>query len=276
MLTKEQVAHRAQGIGGSDLPIILGLSSYKTPYELYLEKTGLAEPVFEMTEQQRWGHLLEPVVRDEFSRRNEVKVSQPDSMIHPLYDFIRANVDGYINDWNSVLEIKCSSGFMSKEWGEDGSDFIPLAYLVQVAHYCSVMNTPTAHIAVLIGGNEYREFKYTRDDSLESNLLDACCEFWQCVQERNPPMSSSMSDIALKYGESKPISAQTNPEIEKAVEKYTRCKRHIKKITDIQESFKIQIGEYMKDAECLVDSDGRTLVTYKTSKSGSRRFLIKG
>ena len=40
MLTDEQRAKRHEGLGASDTPIIMGYSTYKTPYELYLEKTG--------------------------------------------------------------------------------------------------------------------------------------------------------------------------------------------------------------------------------------------
>lgn len=35
---------RKAGVGGSDMSTILGLNSFKTPYELWLEKTGRVEP----------------------------------------------------------------------------------------------------------------------------------------------------------------------------------------------------------------------------------------
>jgi predicted phage-related endonuclease len=35
---------RKAGVGGSDMSTILGLNAFKTPYDLWLEKTGRAEP----------------------------------------------------------------------------------------------------------------------------------------------------------------------------------------------------------------------------------------
>ena len=134
MLTDEQKKERKKGIGGSDMPIILGLSKYKTSYQLYLEKKGILPINDEMSAVQYWGNKLEPVIRDEFADRNNVLIQTPDTIIHPFYDFMRANIDGYIPAWEAVLEIKCSTQYMANEWGENGSDFIPMAYLVQVAH----------------------------------------------------------------------------------------------------------------------------------------------
>ena len=166
MITEEQKEQRKLGIGGSDMPIILGLSNYKTPYQLYLEKKGILSTSDEMSPLQYWGNRLEGIIRDEFADRNKVIIETPNTLIHPFYDFMRANIDGYIREWESVLEVKCSSQFMANEWGDDGSDNIPMAYLVQVAHYCSVLNAPSAYIAVLIGGHDYRQYKYTRDFEL--------------------------------------------------------------------------------------------------------------
>jgi len=181
MITEAQREERKLGIGGSDMPIILGLSNYKTPYQLYLEKIGESVGDDAQTPYQYWGQQLESVIRDEFAKRNNVIVETPDTSIHPFHDYLRGNVDGFIPAWNAVLEVKCSAGFMAHEWGEDGSDVIPMQYLVQVAHYCAVLNADFAYIAVLIGGNDYREFKYTRNFELESKIMDAAKTFWECV-----------------------------------------------------------------------------------------------
>lgn len=38
------LSFRTEGVGGSDMSTILGFNTYKTPYELWLEKTGRQEP----------------------------------------------------------------------------------------------------------------------------------------------------------------------------------------------------------------------------------------
>ena len=47
---------RSGGIGGSDAAVIAGLSPWKSPYELYLEKTGeAAAPDLSDNERVYWG-----------------------------------------------------------------------------------------------------------------------------------------------------------------------------------------------------------------------------
>lgn len=276
MITDQQKADRRSGIGGSDMPIILGLSSYKTPYELFLEKTGYLPPKETMTSYQYWGHKLELVIVEEFKARHNVTVSHPDTITHPFFPFLRGNLDGFISDWNSVLEAKCASQYMAKEWGEIGTDVIPLGYLVQIAHYCSITNASKANLAVLIGGNDYREYEYNRDINLEMSLIDAAKKFWECVEKNTPPPPINQDDLKLIY----PISTNekkitATQEIKKYVEEYAELKIKINELQDMQEEYKFKIMKYMEDAECLTDEKGFPLATWRSNKKGSRIFLIK-
>jgi putative phage-type endonuclease len=277
MITEKQREERKLGIGGSDMPIILGLSNYKTPYQLYLEKIGEVENDGEMTPYQYWGHQLEGIIRDEFSKRNNVVVETPDSCVHPFYDFLRGNLDGFIPSWNAILEVKCSAGFMAHEWGEDGSDIIPMQYLVQVAHYCAVVNAGCAYIAVLIGGNDYREFKYTRDLDLESKIIDAAKKFWECVQTRTPPEPINQVDLRLMYPKHDPEKTKTiEPDVAEQLTTLTETRFKIKQLSEVEEKYKFNIMQFMQDAECLTDQSGKPIVSWKANKRGTRTFLMKG
>lgn len=277
MITQEQREARKLGIGGSDMPIILGLSNYKTPYQLYLEKIGEVETGDEMTPLQYWGNRLEDVIREEFAKRNNLVVETPDTITHPMYDFLRANIDGFIPGLNAVLEVKCSSGFMASQWGEDGSDVIPMPYLVQVAHYCSVLNADCAYIAVLIGGNDYREYKYTRDLDLEFKVIDAAKKFWECVQTRTPPEPINQIDLKLMYPQHDPEKTVTiAPEVKEQLTTLVDTRFKIKALSEVEEKYKFNIMQFMKDAECLTDESGRPIVSWKANKRGTRTFLMKG
>ena len=277
MITEQQREERRLGIGGSDMPIILGLSNYKTPYQLYLEKIGESEPEKEMTPFQYWGNQLEGVIREEFAKRNNVVVETPDSCVHPFHDFLRGNVDGFIPSWNAVLEVKCSAGFMAHEWGEDGSDVIPMQYLVQVAHYCAVLDADCAYIAVLIGGNDYREFKYTRNFELESKLIDAAKEFWNCVLTRTPPKPVNQIDLKLMYPKHDPDKTKTiNNDVAEQLTTLSETRFKIKQLGEVEEKYKFNIMQFMEDAECLVNETGQPIVSWKANKRGSRTFLLKG
>ncbi len=294
MLTEQQKKDRMLGIGGSDMPIILGLSNYKTPYQLYLEKTGQDESGFIETDSQEWGNLLEGVIRKKFAESHNVTVQAPEddfsycppsnlvthsltTFVHPLLDFMRGNIDGFIPEWNAGLEIKTSSGFMSKEWGEEGSDTIPMQYLVQVAYYCAVLNADSWHIAVLIGGNDYREYTYTRDMELELKLIDAASAFWGRVQNKKPPEPINQIDLRLMFPLHDPEkSIVINDEVYDKLTNLYEVRAKLKELNEQEDSHKFNIMKFMETSECLVDEEGRPVVTWKANKRGSRTFLVKG
>ncbi|WP_296875119.1 YqaJ viral recombinase family protein, partial [Thomasclavelia sp.] len=57
---------RGKGIGGSDAGIVMNVSRYRTPYELWEEKTGIAERKFITNKAIEKGNRLEPVMFEFF------------------------------------------------------------------------------------------------------------------------------------------------------------------------------------------------------------------
>lgn len=277
MLTEQQKKDRTKGIGGSDVAIILGLSTYKTPYELFLEKIGQTVDDSPMTELQYWGNVLEPIIVKEYEKRFNVKISHPDTIIHPFLPYMRANVDGFIDEQNLVFEAKTSSAFMASEWGESGSDIVPMSYLVQVIHYIACTNADGAATAVLIGGNDFRDYIYKKDLKLQTEVINACKEFWHCVETQTEPTLQTISDLNKKYGRSVPgKDLVVDDEVTTALLKLSDTKAQIKKLTEIEKDYKFAIAKYMQDAEVLVDGNGDQLATYRTNKRGSRSLILKG
>jgi len=263
-------------IGGSDMPVIMGLSSYKTPYQLYLEKTGTSE-CSEQSEQQYWGSTIESLLVAEFSKRNDVQVKSCATIHHKEHDFLRANLDGFIPELNAVLEVKCSSAFMKDKWGECGSDVIPMTYLVQVAFYCAVADVDTAFIAVLIGGNEYRQYQYTRDKDIESLILDAAIEFWGRIESLSPPEPTDESDLRIKYASPDHYKCVTvNESSAESLCDLIETKAQIKALQEQETNLKFNLMNYIGDAENLMGTDGDILATWKLNRKGSRTLLIKG
>ena len=65
---------RQQGIGSSDAAAAVGLHPYKSPLQLWLEKTnratGMAQPdPQDETSPMYWGTLLEPIVAAHYTKR---------------------------------------------------------------------------------------------------------------------------------------------------------------------------------------------------------------
>ena len=276
MLTDEQRAKRHEGIGASDTPIIMGYSTYKTPYQLYLEKIGAIDSDDEMTEQQYWGNALEPIIMKRFSEENDVQVTFPDTVYHPDYPFIFANLDGWIESENAVIEAKSANSFQRKEWDMALTDGIPLVYLIQVAKQCLITNATRGYCAVLIGGMEYKQFIYERDAALEELILKADLDFWNCVQNRIEPDPISTSDCRLKFPSPSPDKIATATfKTTHALEALIHCKANIKKLQEDEEFHKMQLMSHMGDAEYLMGQEGELVATWKATKKGTRVFNIK-
>lgn len=275
MLTVEQLKERKLGLGGSDIAVLFGLSKYKTLYQLWLEKTS-DELEIEENQYIYWGNKLEAIVIDEFASKNNVEIVDVETIIHPEYPFLRGNLDGFIPSLNAVLEAKTSSGFMASEWGESGTDVIPMPYLLQVAFYCMLKKADCAYIAVLIGGNDYREFKYIRNLDIENAIIEKAKEFWHYVETLTPPPPENQIDLKLMFPKHEELKAVSlNPEIGEHLQAINDARFKIKELSETEEKHKFEVMQFMKDAECLVDNDGRHVVTWKANKRGSRTFLIK-
>ena len=180
-----------KGIGGSEVAAILGVQpSYaKSKFVLWLEKTGQKTPEKVDNEYVKWGNILEPVIRKQFSIDTGLKVFQNNFVLqHDQYDWMIANIDGEVLDpsrnGRGVLEIKTTSEWNKKEW--DG-DHVPLAYMAQVQHYLAVTGYEYAYIAVLIGGNKLKHWVIDRNDQVIEQIIEAEKEFMYMVENDIAP-----------------------------------------------------------------------------------------
>ncbi len=73
MTHDEWLLDRRKGIGGSDVATILGLNKWKSPYQLWLEKTSQIDLEHTESEPAYWGNVLEEVVAKEFQERTGKK-----------------------------------------------------------------------------------------------------------------------------------------------------------------------------------------------------------
>ena len=87
---EEWLAYRRQGIGGSDVAGIMGISPFRTARDIYYDKLNIA-PVEE--EPENWvalevGNLLEGLVAEIFHKKSGLEIFQVKKMFrHPLYPF---------------------------------------------------------------------------------------------------------------------------------------------------------------------------------------------
>lgn len=188
---------RKKGIGGSDASVVCGINRYKSPVELWMEKTDQLQPQ-EAGESAYWGTILEVVVREEFTKRTGLEVCLVKQLLqseeHP---FMLANLDGICTspDYGTcIFEAKTATAYKAGEWG----DSIPDEYYLQIQHYMAVTGCQGAYIAVLIGGNTFKWRFVERDEELIATLIRLEADFWHHVEDLTPPPLDG-SDASVKF-----------------------------------------------------------------------------
>ena len=97
---------RSEGVGGSDVPIIMSLSPYKKRGELLMEKLGVVKytnkiPKFILEKAEKHEQLAREKVGDEFDTiLNSICVEKDKE------NFYRASLDGWSGERKIILEHK--------------------------------------------------------------------------------------------------------------------------------------------------------------------------
>lgn len=173
---------RRRGLGGSDIGAICGVNPYTSARHIYLQKTEQYESDFGGAAQERmlFGHLLEPVVANEYSRRTGKKLAVANATIcHKEHNWALANVDRIIVDDDGnpigILECKTAGEYMKDDWDEGD---LPVSYIYQLQWYLFVTGLKYGAFACLVGGNKFFYYDIVRDDNLIEVLFAKADRFW--------------------------------------------------------------------------------------------------
>lgn len=289
---------RRQGIGGSDVAAILGMSPYKTALDIYYEKIGETPIIDEPDLTSSLGQLMEPVISARYEQRMGRKVGRSLFMKHPQHNFMLANLDG-IDSEDDLTEFKFAFSYAG--WGADGTNEIKERHLPQVHHYLAVANKKAINIgaafvdkAIFGLGNqfielckkfeqfeggleaiwpildglikEFRIYRVERSEKIIENLIEQEHYFWhENVLKRNPPDKLAR---AVEASENQAIEADL--EIYSKIEELKETKELIKQASAIKEELEEYIKHFMGQANSLVFRN-RFLAFNKICK-GAQRF----
>ena len=263
---------RRSGIGGSDAAAALGLSPWKSRSELYQEKISTSPPPRISNEAMTWGRKLEPLVREEFSKRSGMAVRPLRSMLqHPSYPWMLADLDGLVEDSNrgvGILEIKTSSAFKAADW-EDGK--VPDHYMLQLQHYLEVCGLDFAIIAVLIGGNRLQWTQIEKDRELVEQLVELERRFWEYVLTQTPPPVDGSTACTEMLVRKFPTSSNASPLIlptdaDDWIRQYWQAKTEEDAAGERKRLMENRLKEAMQDHERAVSPSGHQ-VSWKTVQS---------
>ena len=187
-------------LGGSSAAAAAGLSPFQSPYELWQRLMAPTEHVVKPNRYIYWGVALEPTIRMHYAVKHGVSVPDPGSdfgvIRHPLHDWARATPDGLVTAPDGArwgLEIKTADAKQAHHWGKSGSAKVPIQYKCQCYWYMWVTGLQRWDLVVLLGGNDYREYRLDWDEVWAMNkLVYPCIRFWiDHVETRAPPKATA-------------------------------------------------------------------------------------
>lgn len=197
---QEWLQWRHQGIGSSDVPVIMGVSRYKTYEELLHEKTQKnPKENKENSYIKERGNKIETIVREMYEKDMGLKFPST-NVKSDIHSWGIASLDGMDSNKNLIIEIKLLTsqnkfkfnpntlGYL--KWLAVKEGVIPEDYYPQIQHQLMITNLD---ICMFLGYNElrneepsYKQLAVTsveRNNEYIKNMIEKCEMFWKQVKE---------------------------------------------------------------------------------------------
>lgn len=307
MTEDEWLACRAHGpngdieyaIGGSDVPVILGLSKWATPLDLYKIKKGeMAPPPKKNKKQLEMGHKLEQIAADLYEEKTgDTVINDTFLYQHPDVPYALANFDRRIIRKNSgvrgILECKSTSHYVAGDW----SDIMyPPYYEYQLRYYLWMSDLEEGAFSAWWGNNPDTDHvtpRLFRDQRKEDWMVDKLDEFmWRLRNNKPPEMTDIAPKLALQslaqiYAKGNTalaaveIPIEFEKELKELAELQSEMVMHNSKVKGLEKEVNarvVRIAEFMKEHEhgILPTAGGRLMVDYVTkSKQLTDSELLK-
>ena len=260
---------RRQGIGGSDAAAVLGYSRWHSAYDVWRSK--IADVADADNESTRRGTRREPELVREYCNLTGKTVYKAPHLIHPDYNYVCANLDGIIPG-ERVIEAKTSR--RRDGWGEPGSEDIPIDYYLQTQHYMLIatamelipIDNPLCDIFVSIAGEAIQCYTIAGNKELWAAMLTKYADFWRHVTDLTPPDNLSVFEQVDLLPPSVKASKYASQRVLEDVAEVRRNNDIIDRLEARNRELKAGLLIYANECDTVLNADGSTLYTCKTSK----------
>lgn len=184
---------RRNGLGSADIAAILGISRYGNALSVWHDKTGGLPLESDDSEPALWGRLNEDTVAREWARRNRSVVRRVGLVANDTRSWQMCTLDRLVLECplatereRCAVEVKCRDKMKASSFRAGVADDV----LVQTLWQADTCGYDHIHTAVLIGGNDYRQFTVRVADHLQlvADLRAAGAAMWERVTTRRAPV----------------------------------------------------------------------------------------
>lgn len=269
---QDWLAARAGGIGGSDLHAILGDSPFSTAWALWARREGLIDADERDEERRDWGHVLEDAVARRWARIEACTVRRVGMVADPVHPWRRASIDRVVlapGSRRAVAVLECKT--TSERSGFQDEDDLLARYEAQLQWYLGITGLEHAHLAVLIGGQELRQWTVAADPDRYAALCDAADRFWRDHVQGGAPPPLVPEDSAwlnrLPADPQAPPAVLDDPDLAELIAQRDAHKAEERFWKDAGDLIDAAIKAHMGPATELLDDEGRVLFTWRAEKS---------
>lgn len=271
---------RDKYIGGSDIPIIMGLSPFKSRFDLLLEKAGLKDNDFEGNDYTEYGNKIEPLIRKFINNDQDLKFKE-DKIVKGNY---RYHDDGNDSKEKILLEIKSTSQIKNElECAEDLKDY--KLYVVQMLKGMDLREYDDGILAIYKRPDDFRKqlgednvvFEDERLKYLHFRISDnQFLQVW--IEEINDSCEKFLIDKE-KLRENPMLTEEDlmPMDITNISNEIIKLEESIKSIKPIEEkiaTLKEQLCEEMKKADIKTwETPGGIKITYVEGKESSEETI---
>ena len=192
--SKEWDELRKKKLGASDISIIMGVSEFMTPFQLWQIKTGKVQKDNEENFIQNKGHKKEAKARAMFELITD-REWPPVVCLHTEHDFLMASLDGYNEELGENWECK----FFGKEDFENlQKGIIPQKYFPQIQAQMATTGASVCHLTGINEDDKTHTEKVAIDvEYIQTNMYPAIFDFWEKVQKDIEPEKCDRDIIDL-------------------------------------------------------------------------------
>jgi putative phage-type endonuclease len=219
-------AARADGIGGSEIAAVLGLSRFESRFSLWHRKAGRIPPEVENNEMDA-GKRLEPVICQKFADTHPEFVVVPSgTYTHPQRPWQIANPDRILyasqsEDAQPVALLEAKFALYPDDWGTEGTAEVPPGYLAQTRWYLDVFGLDVCYVEVFIGAcAEFRTYVIRADETDAMTMREAGAEFMRTLDADERPdidaHSATYEAVREMHPDIEPVDVELEVELVRA------------------------------------------------------------
>ena len=263
---------RSRFLGGSDVAAVLGVSHYRTPLELWQEKTGrkIFEADPEETRRKSRGQKLEPFIVEmaveklrEQGHTVEI-ITRNARYFDPSLPFLSCEIDAELEvDGQEVnFDAKSASGAARLRWGEEGTDQVPLEYAAQFMHGLGITARPKTLVAALRSFDDVELYEVPRDEVTIQAMREKCVLFWRdCVEADRPPDPITFADCRELWPEGNGKRVEATDEVLALIDELRQVADRKKALANREEWLRFELARFMGPAE-VISKGVRDLVSW--------------